>query len=77
MTLGATLVGLWTGNWDFAYAWTSIVVACNGFFVFWFGLLALLRLASQRGSVDLTEVSEISDGEESSDDDDDGCRTGL
>lgn len=77
MTLGATLVGLWNGNWDFAYAWTSIVVACNGFFVFWFGLLALLRLASQRGSVDLTEVSEISDGEESSDDDDDGCRTGL
>ena len=69
-------VGLWKDNWDFAYAWTSMVLACNGFFMFWFGLLALLRLASQRGSVDLSEEFE-SDDESSSEDDDDGCRTGL
>lgn len=81
-TLGVTAlcvgVGTSRGNWDFAYAWAYTVFACNSFFFFWFGLMALLRLSSTRGSVDLSTLTEVSEGEESDDDDDDGlCRTGL
>ena len=59
------------GAWDLVYLWFGAVAAANAFFVSWFGLMALLRLDSQRGVVP-------DDAERREDDsDDEGLRTGL
>ena len=68
---GATLwAGLCYGSWGYAAVWGHVLLLCNSFFVFWFGLLAVCRAESQRGIVP-------EDMEQDSDSDDDMCRTGL
>lgn len=65
-------IGAWHGTWAPARAWAAAVLAANAFFVLWFGLLALLRTDSQRGSVPEDAVRQ-----DDSDSDDEGLRTGL
>ena len=72
VTWSVVWLGLWHGAWEPAWLWLGSVCAVNGFFAVWFGVMAALRLDSQRGC-----VPDDAERREDSDSDDDMLRTGL
>ena len=78
-TLGVTIYVLGAGlcgrSWEPAAVWLGALIAFNGFFVTWFGLLAACRLHSQRGDVPEADPEEAD--ADDSDSDDGLCRSGL